>query len=717
MFTGTKGAITMLTRRALSITSALVVGLLTITSAPVSAASGDVTSTPLTTPAAVSGASLAFAFNDGTGGSYQVYRSGQTRSMIRTLPTGTVDTAFNGGTAVAIGVPANVATSGAIRLAGITHAGTQKWWTVTTAQTPNDAAAGGVTLTSGDSKGSTTFTKSIAGSAILAKCNENRTGVTLFQTPNLQARRNGGVWLQIVCIVNGGNETNFIPLTDAGDIDTSVKAISAAVAHGGSGSCSLFPSVVADPTSKAPAPELWVIRTEHNYLESTRCVTGTNSSAQTTGVAGAFVALAALAVSADGTVTRTQLSTTPALQPGGLRIDPGGRPVGLAFEITDNSKVKMFRLKADGTLDTSVGTNGFRDLDTGALPAGATRLNTSITGVVTTADRTYFVISLYDTEVSTYSNVPTPRVHGYRMAMASVTDGFAKGFGTNGIGTRVTTTLPENWFSTGGIIATGATVNPKGEPQIFTIGETSTTLNVWAAITGATGGGEGGTGLGGFTRDTGGAPSAGEKSAGGSAAGATTGRVDTKIYASLPSTMQVDTAFTVLSASAARTQTLVSNTRSTCVVSGRHVVAISPGRCTVVVNLKNDSTTTRTLRTTVTRKVSTKGSEVAVSKPIVFSVASARLSKTARAQIAEIAKSATGAKAVVVVGHAAALTESPFNFAISRNRAVAVRDALRGAKVTAPITVTARGTLQQVSTKKTESAQAQNRRVVVYLIP
>lgn len=707
----------MLRRRALSITATLVAGLIASTASPASATTGTVTSTPLTAPAAVSGASLALAFNDGTGGSYQVYRSGQTRSMIRTLPTGAVDTAFNGGAAVSIGVPSNLATAGAIRLSGTTHAGTQKWWTVTTAQTPNDAAAGGVTLTSGDSKGSTTFTKTIAGSAILAKCNENRTGVTSFQSPFLLPRRNGGVWLQIICVVNGVNEINFIPLTDGGDIDTSSKAVSVAIAHGSSGSCSLFPSVVADPTSKAPAPELWVIRAEHNYLENTRCASNMSSSAQITGVAGAYVALAALAISPDGTVTRTQLATTPALQPGGVRIDPGGRPVGLAYEITDNSKVKMFRLKSDNTLDPSVGTNGFRDLDTGALPTGATRLTTSIAGVVTTADRTYFVIGLSDSEVTTFSNVPTPRVHGYRMAMASVTDGFAKGFGTNGIGTRVTTTLPENWFNTGGITATGATVNPKGEPQIFTIGETSTTLNVWAAIAGATGGGEGGTGLGGFTRDTGGAPSAGEKSAGGSAAGATTGRVDTKIYASLPSTMQVDTAFTVLSASAARTQTLVSNTRSTCVASDRHVVAIAPGRCTVVVNLKNDSTTTRTLRTTVTRKISTKGSEVTVSKPIVFSIASARLSRTARAQIAEIARSATGAKAVVVVGHAAALTESPFNFPISRNRAVAVRDALRRAKVTAPITVTARGTLQQVSTKKTEPEQAQNRRVVVYLVP
>ena len=702
--------------RSLSIAATLIAGLLASTASPVSAASGDVTSTTLTTPSSVSGASLALAFNDGTGGSYQVYRSGQTRSMIRTLPTGAVDTAFNGGTPVAIGVPANVATTGAIRLAGITHAGTQKWWTVTTSQNPSDATTGGVTVTSGDSKGTVAVTKSVSGSAILAKCNENRSGTTAIQSPNLLARRNGGVWLQIICIVNNVNEVNFIPLTEAGEIDTATKPVSTAAAHGGSASCVLFPSVVADPTSKAPAPELWIIRAEHNFLENSRCANGVNNPTQVAGVTGAFVALSSLAVTADGTVTRTQLATTPALQPGGVRIDPGGRPVALAFEVADNTKVKMFRLKADGTLDSTVGTNGFRDLDTGALPTGATRLNTSIIGVVTTAERTYFVISLYDAEVGAYNSVTTPRVHGYRMAMASVTDGLAKGFGTGGIGARVTTTLPENWFSNAGIVATGATVNLKGQPQVLTIGETSTTLNVWAAITGATGGGEGGTGLGGFTRDTGGAPSAGETTAGGASNGAT-GRVDTTIYGSLPSTIQNKTAFTVLTSAAARTQTLVSNTPSTCVVSGRKVVAIATGRCTVVVSLKNGGTATRTLRTTVTTKTSTKGSEVTASTPIIFSTASARLSKTARAQIAEIAKNAAGAKSVVVVGHAAALTESPFNFAISRNRANAVRNALRAAKVKAPITVTARGTLQQISTKKTESAQAQNRRVVVYLIP
>ena len=695
-------------RLAFSIAATLVMAIIASNPSSVSAAAGDVTSTALTAPSAVSGGNLALAFNDGAGGSYQVYRSGQTRSLIRILPSGTVDTAFNSGSAVALGVPSALATTGVIRMTGMTHAGTQKWWTVSTASSNSSAA--GISITSGDNKGTTSFTKTIDGATILAKCVELNPTAAMFQSPSLLARRNGGVWLQVLCIVGNTNIATFFPLTDTADFDATSKSFSAAAAHGGSASCALMPAVAADPTSKAPAPELWIIRTEHNFSENSSCVSGTNSPAQIAGVAGAYVALASLSVTADGTVSRTQIATSPALSTGGMRIDPGGRPVALASEITDNTKVKMFRLKAGGGLDNSVGTNGFRDLDTGTLPTGAVRLQTAIVGVVTTADRTYFAIQLYDSETGTYmNNITTPRVHGYRMAMASVADGWATGFGTRGIGARVTTTLPENWFSNGGINSTGTTVNAKGEPQNLTIGETTTSLNVWSTISGATGGGEGGSGLGGFTRDTGGAPSAGQSG--------TTKRVDSKIYSSLPASMQVNTAFTTFSASTARKLSLVSTTPTTCVVSHRHVIALAIGACSVSVVRKGDDSTVRTLQSTVTKKTSTSGSEITASKPLIFSLASARLTKTARGQIADLATSAGDMSAVVVVGHAAALTESPFNFAISRNRAEAVRAALLRAKVKAPITVTARGTQDLISNKKTEAAQAQNRRVLVYLIP
>jgi outer membrane protein OmpA-like peptidoglycan-associated protein len=394
-----------------------------------------------------------------------------------------------------------------------------------------------------------------------------------------------------------------------------------------------------------------------------------------------------------------------------MRIDPGGRVVALVSEVADAAKLKVIRLNASGALDTTVGTSGFKDVPTGALPAGATQMFTSIIGVVTTAERTYFVVSLTDGEVNSYRNdSTTPRVHGVRMGLLSPAEGWASGFGTNGIGARVTTTLPENWFSTGGITFTGSVVNLKGQPTVFLFGQTSISYNVWTAIAGATGGGEGGSGLGGFTRDTGGAPSAGIN-------GSATGRIDTKVYTRLPSVVQINTAFTVLLPTRTATHTLTSNTGNTCVVSRSHVIAIGIGRCNVTVTRKADKKVLRILRTTVSKKISTLGSEVTVSDPISFSIASARLTSSARTKIAEIAASAANAKAVVVVGHAAALTESRFNFAISRKRSDAVRQALRRAKVAAPVTATARGTLQQISPKKTEAAQAQNRRVVVYLVP
>ena len=707
----------MTRRRPLAIAAALVAGLIATTASPVAAAPGDVTTTTFTPPASVGTATLALAFNNADGGTYQVYRSGQTRTMIRTLATGAVDTAFNNGTPVSIGVATALQTSGTIRVTGTTHAGTKKWWVVTGAQLPSDVVTQGFTITSGDSKGTVDFTKNITGATLKSKCEEFIPNTMAIQNPSLLPRRNGGAWLSMFC--GSSNSTILVPLTAAGEIDSTSKTVSAVAAHGATASCTFGVRIVADPTSKAPAPELWILRTEHNFLQNSICPSGGNIQSS---VASNFVALAGLTVSENGTVTRTQLSTSTAVSPGGMRVDPGGRVVALVTELANNSKVKVMRLKADGSLDTTVGTSGFRDLDTGALPTGATVLNTSILGLVTTADKTYFVVTLSDSETNSYmNNVTTPRVHGFRMGLMSPTDGWATAYGTGGIGQRATTTLPENWFNNGGITATGFTVDSKGQPVGFIFTETSTTYNVWATITGATGGGEGGTGLGGFTRDTGGAPSAGQSGTTGATTntttGATTGRVDATVYARLPATVQVNTAFNVLSASAARAATLVSNTRTTCVVSGRQVIAVGTGRCTVVVNSKSDGTTLRTLRTRVTRTASTKGSQVTVGDPILFTQASARLSKKARTQIAAIAAAAAGAKSIVVVGHAAALTESPFNFAISRNRANAVRDALRRAKVKSPITVTWRGTLEQVSTTKTEVAQARNRRVVVYLVP
>lgn len=691
-------------RRSFLITASLVTALCVTTSSPVAANADTVTTSIFTPPATVSGSTLGGVFSDGEGGTYQIFRSGQTRTMIRVLSTGSVDTAFNSNTPVTIGVPPNLQSSDSIRQTGTVNAATKKWWAATAPQNPSTVVTAGITITSGDSLGALSFTKNIGGSTLKSKCEEFIANTTSIQSPSLLARRGGGMWLSMLC--GFANAQVLFPLTQSGDFDSSATSVSLAAAHGSSATCTLQVRAIADPTSKAPAPELWALRGEHNFQENSSCPMNTNSASS---IASNFVALAGLSIAENGTVTRTVLSTSPLL-PGGMRIDPGGRVVALVSEVADTTKLKVIRLNSSGALDTTVGTNGFKDVPTGTLPAGATQLFTSIIGVVTTAERTYFVVSLTDGEVNRYTNITTPRVHGVRMGLLSPADGWATGFGTNGIGARATTTLPENWFNTGGISFTGSVVNSKGQPTVFSFGETSISYNVWTAIADATGGGDGGTGLGGFTRDTGGAPSAGDNNS-------ATGRIDTKVYTRLPSTVQLNTAFTVLSPTRAVTHTLTSNTANICVVSGSHVVAIATGRCNVTVTRTSDKKAQRTLRTTVGKKISTLGSEVTASEPITFSIASARLTSTARTQIAEIATSAATAKAIVVVGHAAALTESRFNFAISRKRSDTVQRALRRAKVAAPVTATARGTSQQISRKKTESAQAQNRRVVVYLIP
>jgi hypothetical protein len=338
--------------------------------------------------------------------------------MIRILGTGSVDTAFNNNTPVAIGVPQNLQSSDAIRQSGSINAVTKKWWTASAPQNPSTVVTAGVTITSGDSKGTVSFTKNIGGSTLKSKCEEFIANSTSIQNPSLLARRGGGMWLSLLC--GSANAQVLFPLTQSGDFDTSATSVSLTAAHGSNATCTLQVRAIADPTSKAPAPELWVLRGEHSFQENLRCPFNTSSASS---IASNFVALAGLSITESGTVTRTVLSTS-ALLPGGMRIDPGGRVVALVSEVADATKLKVIRLNASGALDTTVGTSGFKDVPTGALPAGATQMFTSIIGVVTTAERTYFVVSLTDGEVNSYRNdSTTPRVHGVRMGLLSPAEG------------------------------------------------------------------------------------------------------------------------------------------------------------------------------------------------------------------------------------------------------------------------------------------------------
>jgi outer membrane protein OmpA-like peptidoglycan-associated protein len=123
--------------------------------------------------------------------------------------------------------------------------------------------------------------------------------------------------------------------------------------------------------------------------------------------------------------------------------------------------------------------------------------------------------------------------------------------------------------------------------------------------------------------------------------------------------------------------------------------------------------------TTMVKKTEVEdGTTLTTDEPIYFRQANTRLSKNALAQVAELAAAAKDAARVVVIGHSAALGEvSEYSYAISRNRANAVKAALIKAGVKTPIEIVAMAYSQPEKTAKTEKAQALNRRAEVYIFP
>jgi len=97
------------------------------------------------------------------------------------------------------------------------------------------------------------------------------------------------------------------------------------------------------------------------------------------------------------------------------------------------------------------------------------------------------------------------------------------------------------------------------------------------------------------------------------------------------------------------------------------------------------------------------------------------LSASARAQVAELATTAAEAKRVILIGHTASLTENNVsNNRIALQRAAAVKAALRAefkkAGVKVPISIVSVGPNAPLTTKKSNSAQARNRRVEVFIL-
>jgi len=425
-------------------------------------------------------------------------------------------------------------------------------------------------------------------------------------------------------------------------------------------------------------------------------------------------------IAASGTLLTAQsLGTAPS--PGISRwvIDKSSRWNTL-FRVTSgiglNTTTTYTALRlANGVLDTTLGANGQKQVPNlpSTISAGGTNVSMrySISGIANTATDSYFIGFASASGGSggcVSSTTVTQNSFAYQLSFDT---GLITSYGTNGLSAPGTFSRVEKGFCPGGGNTASSYVDSAGRPgylvNVAALGSQAAGLVQfrWDAATGVTGGGDGASAV-----DTAPTPTT---------TTVATKRVDKKVYSTkLPTAAQPDSALTVLTAKQAKTLDIRTTTPKICVALTTSVLLVNPGRCVVQIIDEDTKKVLRSMTTTVKKKDVEVGTTLTTDEPIMFKQAITKLSKKALAQVAELAEAAKNARRVVVIGHSAAIGEiSQYSYAISRNRANAVKAALVKAGVKATIEVVALSYSQPEATKKTEAAQAKNRRAEVFIFP
>jgi outer membrane protein OmpA-like peptidoglycan-associated protein len=197
---------------------------------------------------------------------------------------------------------------------------------------------------------------------------------------------------------------------------------------------------------------------------------------------------------------------------------------------------------------------------------------------------------------------------------------------------------------------------------------------------------------------------------------------DTKVYsASAPKKVASGSAITVMTPAQAKERDVVSLTPQICLAADDDLVFIKTGRCVAQVVSEKTGNVLRTLRTTVVADEVSElnvGNEIVTLAPIYFAGGSSEVDAKALKRLARLKKQVSDAGTVLLVGHTGILTgNTPENQQMGRARAIATRNALVGMGAKGPFYFTSAGALDPATKTKTIAAQAENRRVIVVLIP
>ena len=439
-------------------------------------------------------------------------------------------------------------------------------------------------------------------------------------------------------------------------------------------------------------------------------------------------------------------------------IDPLGRWNGLFRTMGMTQTTSAIRL-TNGILDTTLGTNGLKSLSTlpSTIVVGGTtvRMNYSILGVVSAGDTLYFA-GLASASTGTNMNICSSTAtitQSYYPYLLSFDSGLLTTYGTSGLGAPGSFSAAEN-APCAGTSAGASYVDATGRTgyvtNVATLGsQTAGFLGfTWDAAQGVTAGSDGDIGVAQVPTTTTVAPTTTTTTIAPTTTTTTTttvaptttttvapttttttlprvaaavrvtpNRIDSVVYSKkLPTAVQKNTALKVLSTKDAALLDIRTFTPKVCVALTTSLLLVNSGRCSVQIIDQETKAVVRSMSTTVKASNVRVGSVPTVASPVMFKQASAVLNAAGIAQVQKIAKAAKNASRVVVIGHAASLTNiSQFRFAISRARATAVKAALKKAGVTAAIEIVAQSGNQPNATQKTEAAQAKNRRADVYI--
>ena len=183
-----------------------------------------------------------------------------------------------------------------------------------------------------------------------------------------------------------------------------------------------------------------------------------------------------------------------------------------------------------------------------------------------------------------------------------------------------------------------------------------------------------------------------------------------------PKVAAVLKAFRILSAADAKRQSIVTATPDVCIAGGLYVVTVDIGACIVHVKWASGAVA-RDWKTSV-RSVSLSSSiyDLGVSVEVLDPIFFRHMSSVPMGYLAPVATAAMSAKTVLVVGHSSLFASEVLSKpSISLRRANAVKQVLTEKRVRAEIIAVSVSYGSPVSLKLSESAQASNRRVMVYL--